>query len=206
MPRLLKSPLLLVLALLAFAPARAQDADTTAAVAVVQTLNDGLQAEMNGPVGATFEERYALLQPLMSQSFDYPYMARIAAGRYWAGFTPEEQAEYAQLFEQVSVAAAASRFKSKPGSAFSIGGTREAAEGRRYVETTLTVPGRDPLKIAYLLQKDAAGTWKAVDLFYNGTVSELATKRSEYTSVLKQEGLAALLSKLAAKAAQYAAE
>jgi len=205
-PRLLKSPLLLLLALLAISPARAQDAETAAAVAVVQTLNDGLQAEMNGPVGASFEERYALLQPLMSQSFDYPYMARVAAGRYWAGFTPQEQAEYAQLFERVSIAAAASRFKSKPGSAFAIGGTREAQEGRRYVETTLTVPGRDPLKIAYLLQQDAAGTWKAVDLFYNGTVSELATKRSEYTSVLKQEGLAVLLSKLAAKAAQYAAE
>jgi len=199
--------LLLALALLPALPAaQAQEAETAAAVAVVQAMNDGLQAHMNGPVGASFDERYALLQPIMVQAFDYPFMAQVAAGRYWKDFTAGEQAQYTQLFEQVSVAAAASRFKSKPGSAFAITGTREAQGGRRYVETVLTVPGRDPLTIAYLLQQDAAGTWKAVDLFYNGTISELATKRSEYTAVLKQESLAVLLAKLADKVALYAAE
>lgn len=176
------------------------------AVAVVETLDQGLQEAMNGPVGGTFEERMALLEPIMEAAFDYPFMAQVAAGKYWAGFKPEEQAHYSELFAKVSVAAAASRFKSKPGAAFAITGLREANGGRRYIETTLTVPGRDPLKIAYLVQQGADGAWKAVDLFYNGTVSELATKRSEYTSVLKSDGLAVLLSKLAAKVAQYASE
>ncbi len=203
--------LLFLLVLPAFASAAgaadpAAQADSDAAQAVIQTLDDGLQAAMNGPVGATFEDRLALLEPMMNIAFDYPFMAQLAAGKYWAGFKPEDQAHYAALFGKVSVAAAASRFKSKPGAAFVITATREAPQDRRFVETTLTVPGRDPLKIAYLLQKGSDGTWKAVDLFYNGTVSELATKRSEYTSVLKTSGLDVLLSKLAAKVAQYAAE
>lgn len=206
MTRMLKSLLLALFLLPAALPGAAQDAGSQAAETVVQTMNEGLQAAMNGPVGTGYAEREAQLRPILVQAFDYPYMAQVAAGRYWKDFTPAQQAEYVALFEQVSIAAAASRFKSKPGSAFTLDRTREAPEGRRFVETTLAVPGREPLKIAYLLQQDAAGAWRAVDLFYNGTVSELATKRSEYTSVLKSEGLDSLLAKLAAKAAQYAAE
>lgn len=202
----LMKALVLALALFPATAKAAADDASRAAVSVIETLNSGLQEAMNAPVGASFAERMALLQPMMSQAFDYPLMAKAAAGRYWSGFSDEEKGRYVRLFEEVSAAAAASRFQSKPGSAFTVTGVREAAEGRRFVETTLSVPGRAPMKIGYLLQSRPDGTWKAVDLFYNGTISELATKRSEYTSVLRQEGLAGLLAKLTDKIAQYARE
>ena len=35
--------------------------------------------------------------------------------------------------------------------------------------------------------------WRIVDVYFNGTVSELAMRRSEYSSMLKREGFEELL-------------
>jgi len=38
--------------------------------------------------------------------------------------------------------------------------------------------------------------WKAVDVFLDGTISELASRRAEFTSILKSGGPDALISSL----------
>ncbi len=40
----------------------------------------------------------------------------------------------------------------------------------------------------YLLHQEAAGAWKVIDIYLSGTISELATRRSEFVSVLQQAG------------------
>ena len=37
------------------------------------------------------------------------------------------------------------------------------------------------------------GDWKIIDVYLNGTVSELALRRSEYSSLIKRQGFKALL-------------
>ncbi|MGI9431564.1 MAG: ABC transporter substrate-binding protein, partial [Myxococcota bacterium] len=39
---------------------------------------------------------------------------------------------------------------------------------------------------------DAEGAWRIIDVFLNGTVSELALRRSEYSSVIRSDGYEAL--------------
>jgi phospholipid transport system substrate-binding protein len=51
------------------------------------------------------------------------------------------------------------------------------------------------VKLDYRLRA-ADGDWKIVDVYLNGTVSELALRRSEYSSLIKREGLEALLAAL----------
>jgi len=186
-------------------PAAGAGAAATAGAAI-DRLNSGLSAAMNSAVGATFAEREAVLHPLMVETFDYPYMARVAAGRYWSGFEASDQARYLELFETVNVAAAASRFKEAPGVTFTVIGERDGPEGTRFIETELKLASGKTRKIAYLLRETSPGDWRAVDVFYDGTISELATKRSEYTAVIKNQGLEALFAILAEKAADYAKE
>jgi phospholipid transport system substrate-binding protein len=40
------------------------------------------------------------------------------------------------------------------------------------------------------------GGWRIVDIYLNGTVSELALRRSEYSALIQREGFKALLAKL----------
>ena len=73
------------------------------------------------------------------------------------------------------------------------------------VDTQLQVAGGKPRTITYLL-RDSGGDWRAIDVYYEGAVSELATKRSEYTSVIKMQGVEALLAAMEKKLTDYAKE
>ena len=206
-PARLPALLLLAAALLAalLAAGRPAGAAPTAA-GTVEALLQGLTAAMNDPAADDFAAREAILRPLMEGTFDYPYMAQVAAGRYWEGLDAPTRERYVALFGDVSVAAAADRFRNRPGASFALTGEREGPSGTRFVETELTLPGGDSRTIAYLLRETPEGEWRAIDLFFESTISELATKRSEYGSVIKSEGIEGLLQRLEAKKADYGRE
>ncbi len=66
------------------------------------------------------------------------------------------------------------------------------------VRTLLVRPGDEDVQLNYRL-RDVDGEWRIIDIFLNGTISELALRRSEYSSVLKREGFEKLLSSLTSK-------
>jgi phospholipid transport system substrate-binding protein len=47
--------------------------------------------------------------------------------------------------------------------------------------------------------------WRIIDVYLKGTYSEVATKRSEYSSILRDKGVDALIRELDAKAAAFRA-
>ncbi|MCH7709728.1 MAG: ABC transporter substrate-binding protein, partial [Myxococcales bacterium] len=51
----------------------------------------------------------------------------------------------------------------------------------------------DDIQLYYRLRNGTDGRWKIIDVYLNGTVSELALRRSEYSSLIKREGFEALL-------------
>jgi phospholipid transport system substrate-binding protein len=64
-------------------------------------------------------------------------------------------------------------------------------------------PGDDPVQLNYRL-RPVDGSWKIIDVYLNGTVSELALRRSEYSSLIQREGLEGLLTALTDKIAAFA--
>jgi phospholipid transport system substrate-binding protein len=38
------------------------------------------------------------------------------------------------------------------------------------------------------MRQDSDGSWKAIDVYLSGTVSELAARRSEFAAVLQSQG------------------
>jgi phospholipid transport system substrate-binding protein len=168
----------------------------------VDTLNAGLLAAMQQPE-AGYQARFDRLDPLMQAAFDYNHMAEVAIGKYWSGLSEAERTRYLDLFTKISVAAAASRFREKSGVALETIGTRPGPQGTTLVDTTLKVNQGETRQITYLL-RDSGGDWRAVDVYYEGTVSELATKRSEYTSVIKMQGVEGLFAAMERKLADYA--
>ena len=63
----------------------------------------------------------------------------------------------------------------------------------------------EAIEINYLL-KTAKGRWRVVDVFLDAKYSELAMKRSEYRSVIKNAGFDELIRSLDQKIADLAAE
>ena len=45
----------------------------------------------------------------------------------------------------------------------------------------------EPVALNYLL-RDFGGAWRVVDVYLSGTVSELASRRAEFTTLLREGG------------------
>jgi phospholipid transport system substrate-binding protein len=143
------------------------------------------------------------LAPALEASFDLDFMAQKVLGRRWKNLSPDEQTTWRTSFTGLMTANYAGRFVGWADQSFETLDAREAAHGTLLVRTRLHVPGEETVALDYRM-KDGPGGWKIIDCFLNGTVSELALRRSEYSGVLKRDGFAALISSVDAKRVELA--
>jgi phospholipid transport system substrate-binding protein len=181
----------------AYAPhaAASEESQATEAVAVVERLHAVLIEVMKEAESLGYQGRYDRLSPALQEFFDLPFMAEKSVGRHWKTTSPEDQKILVQTFVRYSIANYAGRFHGYSGQHFETLGEEPAARGTRLVRTQLIDPNDENVKLDYRLRA-TDGDWKIVDVYLNGTVSELALRRSEYSSLIKREGLEALLAAL----------
>lgn len=195
----------LLLALAGPAPAQTDGLDQAAPTAVVARVNETLIGAMREAEALAFQGRYDRLAPVFEAAFHFPVMARGAAGRHWRDFEPDEKERLAEAFAHMSVATYAARFDGYGGERFEVGEAIEQPRGRVLVRNRLITGAGEAISIDYLLG-DFDGRWRIVDVFLEGTISEIATKRSEYGGILKRDGFDGLLARIAEKTAELAAE
>ena len=65
--------------------------------------------------------------------------------------------------------------------------------------TELTRPQDTPVALNYVMRDNGTGSQQVVDVFLTGTISELATRRSEFGAVLQRDGFNGLLAMLEKK-------
>lgn len=172
---------------------------------IVERLNVALIEVMQGAETLGFQGRYQRLAPVLSAAFDFPWMARISVGRHWRALDEVTRGRFVEAFGKLSIATYAARFDGYGGERFEVLGE---APGRRetvLVRNHLVRNDGETVAIDYLL-KAREEHWRVVDVFLDGKYSELALKRSEYGSVIKNHGMAALIQSLDDKAAELAAK
>ena len=172
---------------------------------VVVQVNETLLGTMRDAESLGFQGRYDRLAPVFTAAFQFPYMARVAAGSYWRDLGPEQREQLAGAFAHMSVATYAARFDGYSGQSFKVVETVEQPRGGALVRNRLIKGDGEVVAIDYLL-REFDGRWRIVDVFLDGTISEIATKRSEYTSILHRDGFAGLLARISSKTAELAAQ
>jgi phospholipid transport system substrate-binding protein len=190
-PRLLQCLALFVLLAAAAGPSAAAEGPSAVIGKLNQTLLEVMrQAEVLGAHG-----RYDRLETPLRESFDFPRMASIAAGRHWQGLGPAQKRRLEEAFARMSIATFAARFDGYSGERFVIEGEEESLRGAVLVRSHLIKADGEAVAIDYLLSRRDA-TWRIIDVFLEATVSELATRRAEYGAVLANEDLEALLRRI----------
>ena len=139
-----------------------------------------------------FKGRFELLQPIVRETFNMDFIAQFTVGRYWKTLTDPQKTALVEAVTRLSAATYASRFDKYSGEQFVILDQKETSRGDLVVLTNIIDSKGKPVDINYLMRKDDE-TWRIVDVHLKGTISELATRRSEYTSVLKRHGFDGLL-------------
>ena len=186
--------LLLILPLAILAGQRPAAADAGAApVALVERLYATLLAVMKEAKKLSFDERYKHLAPAIEQAFDLGLMTRIAIGPGWSGLAPDQQQRLAAAFARYTISNYANRFDDYGGERFEVSPKAAPNPNGVVVESRLVKSNGEKVNLNYLLRQDAAGAWKIIDVYLSGTISELATRRSEFSTVLQRGGADALV-------------
>ncbi|HXQ80184.1 MAG TPA: ABC transporter substrate-binding protein [Opitutaceae bacterium] len=199
-----RSPLFcLALSLAAFsAPAPGGAAAESTPPETVQGLCDALISAMKQGPELGFSGRKRMLEPEIRLALNLPLMTRLILGPPWRTLTAEQQRQMVEAFSEYSVATYANRFSSYSGERFSVDPSpTRLASGDVIVHSQLKTNDPDPVKLDYLM-REGDGRWQIIDVFLSGTISELAARRSEFSSVLRSGGAAALIDMLRKKAVE----
>jgi phospholipid transport system substrate-binding protein len=188
--------ILAVLALVAVPRSYAQTVDP---VSRVNAFYSTLLETMKEAQRLGIEGRYKKLAPAITATYDLPAMARIAVGPAWTSLSPEQQHAITSAFSRMTIATYANRFDGYNGERFEVDPNAVERGADRIVKTRLVPRTGDPVSLNYLL-RSAGGDWKIVDVYLSGTISELATRRAEFASLLKSGGAEALQRSLTARA------
>jgi phospholipid transport system substrate-binding protein len=192
--------MLALLVLLLLVPAVAPAADTAAKV--VEGLHDELLIVMKQALKLGYTGRYQRLAPIVTASYDFPYISKVVVGRYWRSFTAEQKSQFIEIFSKLSIATYANRFGGYSGENFKTISEEELKRGHRLVETVLIKANGEEIELDYILHQNNA-QWRIINVIAEG-VSDLSLKRADYTSYLKRYSFDALLEKLSEKINQYA--
>lgn len=193
----------LVLLALLLAP-RAASAETSEAVKVVETLHAALLDVMKQADSLGYEGRFDRLEPVLGRTFDLDFMARKSVGRHWKELSPENQKRLTVTFRRFTLANYAGRFDGWSGQRFETVGEDVSTHGTVIVRTRLVDPQDEDVHLNYRL-RPVDDDWRIIDVYLNGTVSELALRRSENASLMEREGIDSLLAALEERISELAA-
>jgi phospholipid transport system substrate-binding protein len=151
-----------------------------------------------------FDGRYKKLSEPVINSHDLTKITRIIVGKEWKTFTDAQKKALVKIFARLSIASYAHNFKGFSGEEFKFDAEETTPRGGVIVRTLLIIPDEKDVKLDYQMKKKG-DDWRIINIIANG-ISDLALKRSEYTSILKREGFEVLLAKISDKIKLYSSQ
>jgi phospholipid transport system substrate-binding protein len=146
-----------------------------------------------GPKG-----RYQKLEPVVRGTFDVPFMARLSVGPTWAKLPPEEKRRAVQAYIRYIAAIYATRFDDYAGEQLQVLGEQKIKHGT-LIKTHIVKSNGEPVSINYVVH-DNDTAWQIRDIYLSGSISELATRRSDFAGILRTSGIDGLIDSLNKKA------
>ena len=156
------------------------------AIKVVEHLHTNLLEVMQAAETMSFAERYAKLEPTISEIFDTPLIVKVILSRYWKDLTQQQQANFIDLFNRQSISTYASRFNSFNDEIFAIKTVGQLKKGRLLVRSEIQSNDGSATSLDYLMQNNN-GNWYIISVIADG-VNDLSLKRAEYSTIIKKNG------------------
>jgi len=165
----------------------------SSAVTHIQSYYQQLMPTIQQAGRLSVRERDKRFTPAISSAFDLPTMTRLAVGPAWQSFSPAQQAAVRDAFAKFIIADYASQIKDYSGESFVVdqNSVPEPRGGGEIVKTRLLQPGGRTVSINYLVRGG-----RVIDVYLNGTISDLATRRDEFASIIASGGADGLIKRL----------
>ena len=142
--------------------------------------------------------RFQRLEPIVFSTFDVPFMAKLSIGPQWNALNPEQKQRAAKAYGRYLAAVYASRFDGYSGEQMQVLGEQKIRRGT-LVKSRIVKSDGEPVTIDYMVHDNAVG-YQVRDVYVTGTISELATRRSDFAAILRSNGVEGLIATLNKKA------
>jgi phospholipid transport system substrate-binding protein len=164
----------------------------------VQGLYDALLSTMKNGRTLGQSGRFTQLAPVIRRTFDIASMARLSVGPSWANLTEVQRQQVSESFGRYISAIYADRFDSDDGQRLEVTSEQPAPSGVM-VRSQIIKANGEPVKVDYMMRRSDE-TWLISDIYLDGAISEVATRRSEFPTILKNNGIDGLIAALNRKA------
>jgi phospholipid transport system substrate-binding protein len=172
------------------APASGGDTVQGLYEALLNTMKNGRTLGQSG--------RFTQLDPVIRRSFDIASMARLSVGSSWPGLSEAQRQQVTESVGRYISAIYADRFDSYAGQKLEVTGEQSAPSGVMVKSQIITASG-EPVKVDYMMRRSGEA-WLISDIYLDGAISEVATRRSEFAAILRNDGIDGLIAALNRKA------
>jgi phospholipid transport system substrate-binding protein len=178
--------------------APAQPAD----MGLAQPLADlyaALEAVMRAGHTTPFPQRFDILAPVVDRVFDLETVLKVSVGMRWDGMDPASRARLLRVYRRFTVATYVANFNKYGGERFQVlPGARDFGSDR--IVGTEIITGDDHLRLDYVM-RDGSGSWRAVDVLLEGSISRVAVQRPDFRKIVVNGDTDALIASLRRKIA-----
>ena len=169
--------------------------------APIEQLDAGLLQVMKAGKAASFQQRYAVLAPLVTRAIDLDAILEGAVGPSWATLAPDQLAALKAAFQHYSIATYVANFDEFGGERFELSPPAGGADSVVRVKILPGKPGDETHLLAYTMRQTTGG-WKAIDVKADGTISQVVAQQEEIRAIVKASGTGGLYARLQQKTAE----
>jgi phospholipid transport system substrate-binding protein len=128
-------------------------------------------------------------------------MTREIAGAYWNRLNDDQKNRLVAAFSRFETAIFADWFDSFAGQTFQVTDKVTRNDDIATIGVALSATP-DPLRLEYVLRADASGAWRISDIRYEGWMSTVERRHSEFTELFEHEGYDVVMARLEAKSVE----
>ena len=118
----------------------------------------------------------------------------MSVGSPWATLTETQRQQMTESFGRYVSALYADRFDSYSGQQLEVTDEQPAPSGIK-IRSRIIKSNGEPVQVDYLMRPNGQ-SWLISDIYLDGAISEVATRRSEFAAILKSEGIDGLIAAL----------
>jgi len=127
------------------------------------------------------------LEPAVDKAFDLVSSMHLIIGPSWSTMSDADKNALVTAFRRMTIANYASNFDTYSGERFDVDPNVQTRGPDKLVDSKLVPQGGEPTQFIYRMRQ-SGGTWKIIDIYLAGFVSQAALKRSDFAATLASQG------------------
>jgi phospholipid transport system substrate-binding protein len=148
-------------------------------------------------------DRETKIRELLRHNFDLETIGRFVLSKHWRTASPDQQSEYLAVFSEFVLKTYARRLGGYAGERFKISSAKPLGERDALVLTEISRQAGPPITAGWRV-RDTNSSYRIIDVMVEG-VSMAAAQRSEFETIVRDQGLVGLIEILRAKVSGFPA-